>query len=261
MNGLEQSRFAKVWKKVLSAAQGLLSPRVSACPGCNQPAVLNTRQMGLCQICYTGIPWIREVICPICGRYEECGDCLRREETCFIRNRSAVRYDESMKELLARYKYRGDEQLSSLFGEMLLFAYFLHQEENRNLAASKASPPRVLTYVPLSGQRLLERGFNQAEQMAKALGKNLELPVVPLLVRSRHTDKQSQKTRSGRLEDVQGLFELDERVCSLMPASFRSGFDLYLVDDVYTTGSTMNECAKVLRAGLPARVFGLTWAR
>ncbi|MDT2286474.1 hypothetical protein P7H17_10875 [Paenibacillus larvae] len=124
MNGLEQSRFAKVWKKVLSAAQGLLSPRVSACPGCNQPAVLNTRQMGLCQICYTGIPWIREVICPICGRYEECGDCLRREETCFIRNRSAVRYDESMKELLARYKYRGDEQLSSLFGEMLLFAYF-----------------------------------------------------------------------------------------------------------------------------------------
>lgn len=97
--------------------------------------------------------------------------------------------------------------------------------------------------------------------MAKVLGKNLELPVVPLLVRSRHTDKQSQKTRSGRLEDVQGLFELDERVCSLMPASFRSGFDLYLVDDVYTTGSTMNECAKVLRAGLPARVFGLTWAR
>ncbi|MDT2235794.1 hypothetical protein P7H19_04835 [Paenibacillus larvae] len=171
MNGLEQSRFAKVWKKVLSAAQGLLSPRVSACPGCNQPAVLNTRQMGLCQICYTGIPWIREVICPICGRYEECGDCLRREETCFIRNRSAVRYDESMKELLARYKYRGDEQLSSLFGEMLLFAYFLHQEENRNLAASKASPPRVVTYVPLSGQRLLERGLTRRSKWLKRLGK------------------------------------------------------------------------------------------
>lgn len=159
-----------------------------------------------------------------------------------------------MKAWLARYKYRGDERLSGLMADILLHAYRLHRPQ-------PADQPALLTYVPLSEARRGDRGFNQAEQMARELGKRLKLSVVPLLQRNRHTEKQSLKKRMDRLRDMQDLFSLHEEGLIVLRRLPQPAPRIYVVDDVYTTGSTLNECAKAIRQGLDARVYGLTFAR
>jgi ComF family protein len=162
-----------------------------------------------------------------------------------------------MKELLAQYKYRGNERLRGLMGHMLLHAYALHQA-----AVPDPNAVQVITYVPLSGERLLERGFNQAQQMAEDLGIAVKLPVIPLINRTKHTGKQSFKSRDGRLEDLQDVFAVDPTYASrLHKISRDQQIHLLIVDDVYTTGSTLNQCAKAVTSVLNVKVFGICWSR
>jgi competence protein ComFC len=216
-------------------------------------------ELGLCLSCAESIPWIVDVKCERCGRYEPCGDCRRRTETYYIRNRSAVAYSETMKSWLAMFKYRGSERLRKLFGLMLLHAYRLHAqvaEEKERQAFT------VISFVPLSEARQLDRGFNQSEQLAQELAGHLKLPVYPVLVRERHTEKQSYKTRRDRLEDMKNVFAVDERVCrDVRRLANGKVLRILLVDDVYTTGSTLNECARTIVKALKADVYGLSWSR
>lgn len=270
----------------------------------------------LCASCRGRIPWIVAVACPVCGRPDPCGDCLRRRER-FIRcNRSAVRYDETMKEWLALYKYRGLERLEVVLAAMLSYPLEMLRAEiaagpardapprrdraeapavmraNRPLAALAKgwaqgpaklwhripSPGRkgavrgaptfdLLTSVPLSDRRLEERGFNQAERLALRLSQWYRIPYAPLLLRVRHTEKQSLQNRQGRLANMKGMFDVVRNAGSLLPGAGQAGAAcrIWLVDDIYTTGSTLNECARVLREKLgpafPLQIYGLTWAR
>lgn len=182
-------------------------------------------------------------------------------------NRSAVRYDPFMKELLARYKYRGSERLAPLFGEMIGNAYRLLRSE---LAAERRELlPTIVTYIPLSGRRLQERGFNQAARMAEVIARSERLALLPLLVRTRHTEKQSYKSRRERLDSLLGAFDTDEDGLRLMESRFAGGpCNIVIVDDVYTTGSTLYQGGEVLTDALREsgrfrglRVYGMTWAR
>lgn len=222
--------------------------------------------LGLCMTCFNAIPWIMAVRCPVCGRPDECPDCVRRTSCFFRYSRSAVRYNSVMKEWLASYKYRGNERLLPLFSGMMVHAY--HQLVKELPAAGQEGPGfHCISYVPMNTSRLEERGFNQAEAMAAELGRRLSLPVMPLLERTRHTAKQSFKSRGERLNDLQGAFKLleeaagslarkqEELACQGRPVR------IFLLDDVYTTGSTLNECAEAITQSLPAEVYGLMWAR
>jgi competence protein ComFC len=254
--------LSKSWAvKLLQSTGHLFSSSKQECLACKQQAVLDREKHGLCDSCYWRIPWIHQVLCPICGRYESCRDCARRGIAFFSRSRSAVMYDDGMKELLARYKYRGDERLGRAIGAMLVHAFRLLQMEPST--STNQSAVRILTYVPVSERRMLERGFNQAEQMAKEVGKAVNLPVIPLLQRKRHTDKQSFKSRSQRIEDLEHVFELHEAgLQQVLDLSQKDEMmQIYIVDDVYTTGSKLNQCSMVLKKGLNCDVFGLIWAR
>ncbi|WP_246079542.1 ComF family protein [Paenibacillus piri] len=178
-------------------------------------------------------------------------------------NRSAVSYDPLMKEWLGMYKYRGHERMRQLIGTMLLHAYHLHRQSGpQQLQGSAPKRLELITYVPLSDQRLSERGFNQAQQLAEELGRKTGIPVVPLLQRLRHTDKQSFKTRGDRLEDLQGVFGVPLSVKQKHAQWFaEAAVTVYIVDDVYTTGSTLNECAKAIKQHFHAEVCGISWAR
>ncbi|MBP1157810.1 MULTISPECIES: ComF family protein [unclassified Paenibacillus] len=240
----------------IGQTETLLTPSSSSCLVCGGRES-GVRRIPVCRRCYELIPWIHEVRCDRCGRHEECPDCPRRIDTHFTQNRSVVRYDEHMKDWLAIYKYRGKESLAKVLGPMLLHAYHMH---HKGKVISDAA--EWITYVPLSGQRLAERGFNQAEQLARELGRLTGIPVVPLLTRTRHTDKQSFKARAERLDDMLGVFAPDLGQITPIAAACRKGqVRLYLVDDVYTTGSTFNECARTIRTILPVRVYGISWAR
>lgn len=233
--------------------QVLFSARVAGCVVCHAPAS-TSNPLGLCAACYGKIPWIRQVVCQVCGRAEPCGDCQRRGERYLSMNRSAVRYDDTMKEWLALYKYRGNEKLEPLFGHMLLHAYRLFPADvNFDL----------VTFVPISGERLAERGFNQAERMARRLAGTLRLPVVPLIDRVKHTEKQSFKSRRERLENLSEAFVPASRGTEVLMERYRKRdtIRVLLVDDVYTTGTTLNQCAAVIHRIVPAEVYGLCWAR
>lgn len=166
-----------------------------------------------------------------------------------------------MKSWLALYKYRGKESLRGVLGSMLLHAYHLHRLALEQRGSAKPDQAYI-TFVPLSEERYAERGFNQAEQMAVELSRLTGVPVLPLLRRTRHTAKQSFKARSERLDDMQGVFEvMPAAVSQLLAEAGTRRTHLYIVDDVYTTGSTLNECSRVIRESLPVQVFGLTFAR
>lgn len=255
--------MSRWYRQVGNALFALLGATREACLLCKQLSSLERGELGLCHTCYTRIPWIRKVICASCGRGEYCPDCRRKPHAHFLSSRSAVRYDDTMKELLARYKYRGDERLKAVLGHMLVHSFQLLQLERKAMLAVGTGQVReFITYVPVSERRMEERGFNQAEQMALELGRRVGLPVVSLLNRSKHTDKQSFKKRSERIDDLAHVFEVDAS-CERELGVSGSAIIIYIVDDVYTTGSTMNQCAMALRAimSISVEIYGITWAR
>ncbi len=207
----------------------------------------------LCPACLRHLLPIVEPVCLVCGREkketfrfspgkEMCRDCEEREETYFIMNRSALHYSFKGKEWLYAYKYKGREQLVEGLIHLLYQTYRRHYS-HRSIEA--------ITFVPLYEDRLQQRTFNQAEQLAKGLGKRANLPVYDLLERHHPTRKQSRQTRQARLHALEGAFGMKEEIP-------HAGNKILLIDDVYTTGSTVNECSRVLREGGWEEVYILT---
>ncbi|MCD9022299.1 ComF family protein [Cohnella silvisoli] len=260
------------------------SPTTKACPICGRagapaasPIAIPIRHpeprkilSSLCAPCRKAIPWISNPVCRICGRAERCEDCTRRQQRNYTVSRCAVRYDYLMKDWLALYKYRGNEGLESILAAMLAFAYERlceYSPQSHSFAA--------ITSVPLAPERLQDRGFNQAERLALQLSRWYGLSYRPMLLRLRHTEKQSLKTRRSRVVDMRGNFsavssELFSHSSTLplspaAPTAASTTPRIILVDDIYTTGSTLEECARVLRqSAIPEalpEIYGLLWAR
>lgn len=270
---------------LLVAGRGILElvyPQSPKCRLCSRQAASvdghgrGRGSLGLCSLCYAGLLFLDGEICDTCGRemmagsegwavkgegvLKQCDDCRRRgrEQTFFQSNRSAVAYNRMMKDLLALYKYRGNEQLQELLGELLHQAYRLHYA---GLSVD------AITYVPLHPQREKERGFNQSRQLAEGLGRKLSFPVRELLVRNQETDKQSMKTRRERIHALRGVFAAAPLPAHFARARQEAGVgdqverQVLLIDDVYTTGSTVNECARVLMELGYEKIYVLTVAR
>lgn len=260
MRGLRSMHVKALHQWLIQNTTRLIAPPVRLCCSCGQSRqYAGWNPLRVCDSCFQAIPWIREVECPVCGRGEACPDCLRLGPRALVMNRSAVRYDDAMRELLAAYKYRGNERLRVLLGRMLVHAYGLYMLD----PAIKKRGFDCITFVPVSQERAAERGFNQAEQMAIILGEQVGLPVVSLLARQRHTGKQSKMSREERMANMRGAFAvIPGRAAKLQRAARRRKLRILIVDDVYTTGSTLTQCAEALCESLPqARVCGLCWAR
>jgi ComF family protein len=115
----------------------------------------------------------------------------------------------------------------------------------------------VVMWVPMHKKRLVDRGFNQAEILAKSFAEQFGLETVGgWLVKTKETDQQVGKTREERLKNLKGAFE-----CSISNIRYSIPKNVLLVDDVWTTGATLTECAKVLRQGGVKKVWGLVLAR
>ncbi|MBW5448482.1 hypothetical protein GE107_20770 [Cohnella sp. CFH 77786] len=173
-----------------------------------------------------------------------------------------------MKDLLALYKYRGSEKLEPLMAAIVASAY---ERINKELAPREIRPYfHLATSVPLARERLEERGFNQAERMACTLASWYGLTYRPMLQRNRHTEKQSLKNRRSRLADMKGNFTALPSVKMNLDHRSPKPIRILLIDDIYTTGSTVNECAGALRAAFTesketdangVEIYGLLWAR
>ncbi|MED1791116.1 ComF family protein [Brevibacillus nitrificans] len=207
--------------------------------------------LALCGICLEQLPVIREPNCPQCGREGSgsCSDCHNISAETLQSNRSLLRYNEWGKNMLSTFKYRGEERLAAFFAKLLTIAFYRYYE---------AIAFDCIATVPLHAQRLQERGFNQVDLLAKRLSADLGIPVRSLLVRTKMTAKLSQQTgRSARVESMEGAFSwAGERVQKNMSGSYR----VLLLDDIYTTGSTLRSCAKTIlaHAGPHGSIYSLT---
>jgi competence protein ComFC len=213
----------------------------------------------LCAKCAKGIPWITKYDCPHCGRMQACADCtkrIRENEQFLTKNRSAVQYTSAMKKWLATYKFRGDERWASILADMMWLTW----------QAQFDIPIDVITYVPSSRERTLERSFNQSERLAMLLSQRSNIPVMPLLIRAQHSDKQSTKNRKERLLIASTEFRFNLKTIDEWSRRFSSlqknrSVHILIVDDVYTTGTTLHTCVQSLLKHTDASCFGLTWAR
>lgn len=208
----------------------------------------------ICPSCRHGLERLTEPFCKICGRSLEaldetfrkgdlCYDCVRWEESEFahllIKNRSLYHYNAFLKDVISQYKFRGD---------VAMVEGFRHEWEQ---LFHKEFQGKRLVPIPLSKERLYERGFNQAAELTALL----PTACCEVLERPLHEQKQSKKSREERLHFHEGVFRLASN------SSMIKGEEVVLVDDIYTTGATLRQAAKVLLAGGAASVSAMTLAR
>lgn len=139
------------------------------------------------------------------------------------------------------WKYHGSKHLIESW---LLFVPFPEAEYD------------IIVPVPLHKRRFLERGFNQAEQMARCLADRVELPMKHVLLRRRYTKPQAQCSGRERRHNVEGAFTLAPDMAAVV-----KGKRILLIDDVVTTGSTLLACVKVLKEAGAAKVEAWCLAR
>jgi ComF family protein len=215
----------------------------------------------LCGTCRHLIQWIRSPLCTCCGRPFDaphgvdhtCGDCWQNPGV-FDRARAAAAYLGAFKALVCAYKYQCRVELA------VPLSRILWQTLNRYWDLQQID---CMIPVPLHSRRLRQRGFNQAELMIRAwpvasryLDRHPKPPVlwVDNLVRLRHTPPQIGLDPGQRVANMIDAFQLAD------PAAVR-GSRVLLVDDVLTTGATVNACTRVLHRAKAASVEVLTLAR
>jgi predicted amidophosphoribosyltransferase len=166
-----------------------------------------------------------------------CAECAGRR-IAFVTARAAVAYDGAVRSFVAAWKEHGLRKLAAVAAEVV---------------GETVERPHVdvLTFVPADGDRSLRRGHHPAERLARELGERWELPVEPLLRRSRAVKRQRGLTLAERRANVRDAFR----------AATRAPPTLAVVDDVYTSGSTASAAATALRKAEARSVTILTFAR
>lgn len=166
--------------------------------------------------------------------------------------RPATIRDDRTLELVHRLKYNREIHLAGELGRLAAGSF----DDARLLPALAEAWP--LVPVPLHRKRRKERHFNQAAEISCALSRLTGLPVLHALRRTRETETQTMLSRRQRMENLRGAFDVTRRGHRWIAAS---PLGAVLVDDVLTTGSTVNECAKTLRRAGFQRVFVVTVMR
>lgn len=207
---------------------------VHICPECRDllPLVLPPR----CSVC--GIPFAGT------GGSHCCGACLTRPPH-FDAARSRFLYEGPIRTLIHSFKYSHRTHLCRPLAHLALESadeYVSHE-------------PQLIIPVPLHRSRLRERGFNQAVLIGGVLSHGLAIPMLPdALARTRPTEPQVKLSADARRTNVRGAF-------SVTRPETVAGRRILLLDDVMTTGSTLDECAKELKNAGAAAVLAVTVAR
>lgn len=221
----------------------LLFPR--RCPVCD--GIVMPKGRLICPECVKKLSFVKDPVCKRCGKevisadIEYCFDCVRHKRT-FEYGRALVNYDEIARSSMAKIKYKNKREYLDFYGEAICARY---EKQIRRMEAD------VLVPVPVHPSRRRERGFNQAELLARRIGERLEIPVCPqMLVRNKKTVPQKGLDPAGRLKNLEEAFLAGE------PLKGVEG--VILVDDIYTTGSTIEACTRALKKAGVKNVYFLT---
>lgn len=238
--------FASILHDISSV---LFPPR---CLGCSE-IIAPAEDRIFCDACAQKVHFITGSSCLICGttfpdspaRSHLCGKCLE-EKPYFSKARAVFLYEDIVLDAIHKFKYKSD----IVTGEIL--ASFMADVPFPDMDFADYD---ILVPVPLHIKRLRERGFNQSLILARIFGAKKNIPVdFSLLKRRKFTLTQTGSTGKERKQNVKGAFAAGNK-------EKIAGKNILLIDDVYTTGATANECAKTLTRAGARRVGVLTLAR
>ncbi len=242
------------WRKWWTRSLDLLYP-----PQCAVCRTSLSDGRALCAECDADLPRLVAPFCKSCGESFQgeiedtfaCPNC-HRLKFAFEFARPAMVRDPRTLEMIHRLKYSRELHLAHDLGR---------------LAAGSFGDPRLapalagnwpLVPVPLHRRRFQHRHFNQAEEISRALASHIGLPVIKALQRTRATGHQTALTRAQRMENLRGAFAITR---AGRHSIGQSPVGAVLVDDVLTTGSTVHECAKILRRAGFQSIFVVTVMR
>ncbi|WP_032113052.1 ComF family protein [Candidatus Paracaedibacter symbiosus] len=206
----------------------------------------------LCGPCWKNLEFITTPFCERCGHpfvveqsHLICGDCLHQPPL-FAAGRAAFRYDSLIRDLILKLKHGDATYLAKPLGLWLA-------RSGKDLLLKSD----VIIPVPLHRWRLFKRRYNQATLLGRELSRHSGVPLLTnILQRRKNTESQHGKSRKARAANVKSVFKIDSKDIALLKKK-----SILLVDDVWTTGATLEACIKSLKRAGAKDVYVLTLAR
>lgn len=217
--------------KIIGGVVNLLYPPV--CPLCN--TVLARKEGYLCRECRPKVSYLSSPVCFKCGKevddeeVELCVDCTTHVRS-YIRGYPAINYDDLMRKSIGAFKYHNKREYASYF------AYEIIRHRGRELADIE---PDALIPIPIHKTKLKKRGYNQAEILAEKIGDYIRVPVdSEVIIRNTNTLPQKDLDSVERDKNLKSAFISSGKIVNYNK--------VVLVDDIYTTGATVEACTRVL---------------
>lgn len=232
------------FKKLLGEFDSALFPLDCTCDVCGEELVEDTRYR-LCSECIEKLPFVKGHICLNCGvslkdESDYCNRC-QYQKSAFVKNRSPLVYDGEVKKLIYKLKFGRKTYIAQTLGALMADKFI-----------ECGMDSEIIVFVPMTDEEVKKRGFNQAELLAYEVGNRLNIAVLPALVKVKDTSQQKQLKGKDRANNLDGAF-----ACAFEQVKGRK---ILLIDDVFTTGATANECAKTLLKAKAREVCVLTAA-
>jgi ComF family protein len=215
---------------------------------------IHSADTGLCHKCWANINFITDPKCYICSHpfeyssspYELCLKCVNHKPL-YDKVYTVFKYDEHSKDLMHKFKYNDRTYMAKYFAKWIL----------RTIPAADLAEVDIIATAPMHKMRLLRRMYNQAALIAGRIARTSDKEFIPdLLLKVRHTPSQAGLTRNQRVANLRGSIELNKKYHGAL-----KGKTILLIDDVLTTGSTINVCTKQLLISKPKSVMIATVAR
>lgn len=230
--------------RIWNTAVDLLFP--ARCPVCDR--VMKFREGLICRDCISKVKYIREPACMKCGKpvmkeeTEYCHDCMKRTHA-FVKGRAVFEYG-SMAESIYRFKYKGRREYGEFYGVCMAHAL-------GGLIAGWR--PQAFIPVPVHRERMESRGYNQAEILAGALSDKMGIPVRnDIIKRCKKTAPQKDLNNEERQNNLKKAFKILRNDVKLDT--------IVIIDDIYTTGSTIDAVAKELKKAGVTNVYYIALA-
>lgn len=229
----EDSLFKKLYSTVLD----LIYPEEGICFICDTYDD-GINEEHICSQCREKLSFIGENKCSICGKPLESDTLIKKCYSCkkhphyFSKAIAAVEYQGIIKEVIYKYKYGNRPYLYKALGPILIQAI---RESDIDIGDID-----IIVPVPLHRMKIIKRGFNQSELLGRYISKGFDIPIsVGNLIRQKRTLRQNSLDRSNRRSNIKDAFRIKKNV------EF-TGKRVIVIDDIFTTGATVDECSKKL---------------
>ena len=222
------------------------------CPVCE--CIIKPGHVRVCSECQDQLAYCEEPLCMRCGRSiwscdsEYCDECLVKQYE-FEKGFSLFQYDALTKKMIADFKFNGRAWYADFFAEELVKRF------GRELLGLN---PDLLVPVPIHKSRLRVREFNQAQLLSERISMLTGIGSANLLLRRGNTKPQKELGFEQRKKNLSGVFAVDKRKLREFADKGKLLKTVVLIDDIYTTGATLNECAGTLKAAGIKKIYFLS---